>query len=115
MSEAKRVFKSLDGNEMPQITFIRPSKLAEDDFTGVVVEGEFIGTMPNKFNEDKPHFKIKKDDGSLVVLNSCGSVAKQMEKVKEGDYIQVSYNGQKKIEDGKLKGKIVHQFNILKA
>lgn len=115
MSEAKKVFKSLDGNEMPKITFVRPSALAKDGFKGVVVEGEFVGTLENKFNEDAPDFKIRKDDGSLVVLNQCGSINHQMKKVEEGDYIQVSYEGQKKIEDGKLKGKMVHQFKILKA
>lgn len=111
---SERIFKPLEG-ELPALSFIRAKKLADDGITGVVLEGEYLGEVPNKFDEEKNDFKFKKDDGSMVIVNSCGSINHQMAKVKVGEYVQISYLGQKTIKDGKLKGKKIHDFKILKA
>ncbi len=111
---SERVFKPLDG-ELPPITFISASKLAKEDFKGVVLEGEYKGTMANKFSPDKPDYKFEKEDGTIVVVNQSGSLNNQMKKVEVGDYVQISYLGQKKLTSGAFKGKTYHEFKILRA
>ena len=111
---SERIFKPLDG-ELPAISFINAAKLDKEEFKGVVMEGEFIATVPNKFSPDKPDFKFMKDDGSIVIVNQCGSLNKQMGKVEIGDYLQISYVGKKILTTGSFKGKSCHEFKVLKA
>lgn len=97
------------------LDFIRPSELAKTGVTGVIVEGLFLESRPNHFDESKLDFKFEKDDGSVVVINGAGNLNHRMKNVNPGDYCRVEYQGKKLIESGKMKGKEAHNFEVLTA
>jgi hypothetical protein len=114
-----RTYKSVNGKSLELddskaggINFVRPKQLAEANIIGVVAEGIYEGTVPNSFDETKPDFKVRADDGQLTIVNSCGSLASQLSKVTEGTYIQLTYLGMKPITTGKMKGKLSHSFVV---
>jgi len=93
------------------IDYIRPSKLAEEGKTGVILEGEYLGTVLNPLSK-KNDFKFKTNDG-ISIINNTGGLAVRMSQVNPGTLCQVVYNGKTKIESGDYKGKEAHQFNVL--
>ena len=92
-------------------------KLSEKKSGDILVEGKYIGTVPNKFNADKPNFEFKPSNGEAnVVLNSAGKLNYLMDSyVQVGDEVQVVYNGKSMIESGPMKGKEAHDFEVLVA
>lgn len=94
------------------IRFVRPKALADDGTTGVVAEGIYEGTVPNTFEPTRNDFKVREEGGDLVILNATGSLSQQMGKVAQGSYVRISYSGMKKLTQGKLKGKSVHNFLV---
>lgn len=111
---AKRVFtvkKSLGGAQ---------SYRKWDDYEiGDVVVGTFIGTHVDQFK--KTNYKIKVADaqfvdheladtliGKVLVLNSAGSLDKQMEEVQEGEAIHMEYTGKSLLTKGPFAGKEAH-------
>lgn len=112
MSEKK--YAPVNQNLGAGIEFIRPSRLAEEGITGVVAEGIYEGTLPNQLEPSRKDFKIRKSDGTLLVLNSTSSLTRQMDLVDLNDGVQIVYNGLKTIKSGKAKGKSVHDFVVLK-
>ena len=36
-----------------------------------------------------------------------------MDRVNAGDFVQISYEGKKKIESGKMEGRLAHNFKVL--
>jgi hypothetical protein len=75
-----RTIKTVNGKTLSEgpskggITFIRPKELAANGTTGVVAEGIYEGTVPNNFDDAKADYKVRKDNGDLVILNSAGSL-----------------------------------------
>lgn len=103
--------KSLDGKGL---TFIRPAQLAEEDVKGVILEGTYLESLPNPFDNEKLDFKfsdLKK--GNTVIINGAGNLGYQMRDISEGSVVQVSYNGKKEIKAGKMKGRMAHDFYVL--
>ena len=65
-------------------------KYSEYKSGDVLVEGKYLGTVPNKYNADRPNFEFKTKDGVHVVLNTTGKLNYLIESyVKEGDDVQV--------------------------
>tara|TARA_B100000029_G_scaffold180448_1_gene178120 strand:- start:423 stop:794 length:372 start_codon:yes stop_codon:yes gene_type:complete len=96
------------------LTFIRPSKLAEDNVNGVILEGTFIESLPNPFDNEKLDFKFSDlKSGSTVIINGAGNLGYQMKSIPEGSNVQVAYNGKKAIKAGKMKGRMAHDFLVL--
>lgn len=114
MSEVKREFKKPEG-AVAGLRFIKAKQLADDGISGVILEGEFVGTIKNTFDESKNDFKFKLDDGNTVIINSTGSLTQEMKLIKPSDYVQVSYLGMDKLTKGKMKGKSYHKFQVLVA
>lgn len=122
MSETntERTFKTVNGKTVPDkseqtkgnLTFVRPSKLAAEGITGVVAQGIYEGAIPNQFDEGKNDFKVRADNGDLVILNSTGSLASQMARVEAGSYVRISYLGKKAMTKGKMAGKEAHSFIV---
>lgn len=119
LAEGTRRFKSVNGKSLENddsksggITFIRPKELADAGTTGVVAEGIFEGTVPNNFDETKSDYKVRTDDGKLIILNSAGSLASQLAKVAVGSYVQIQYLGMQAMTAGKMKGKMSHKFIV---
>jgi len=93
------------------INYIRPSKLAEEGQTGVILEGEYLGPVLNPMSE-KNDYKFKTEQG-ISVINNTGSLQAKMEQVEAGTLVQIVYNGKAEITSGKMKGKQAHQFQVL--
>ena len=103
--------KALEGKGL---TFIRPSQLAEEEVKGVILEGTYLESMPNPFDNEKLDFKfsdLKK--GNTVIINGAGNLGYQMRDISEGSVVQVSYNGKKEIKAGKMIGRMAHDFSVL--
>ena len=123
-TETKSIkFVKVDENKGGSIRYVKAKELAESGFKGVVAEGVFVGTTENQFNADKPNIKIESldenEDGTraVTIINAAGNLNYRMRQIKVGDVIQVSYLGQEKMKsDNKaMNGKLVHQFEVLKA
>lgn len=113
MSE-NREFKPVNKAE-GGLEFIRPAELAKEGVTGVILEGEFQGTIPNHFDESKNDFKFRTDEGKTVIINHTGSLAYQLKEVEPGSIVQIEYKGKEALKSGKMKGKLAHQFGVLVA
>ena len=108
---AKRNFKPVDaGASLGSITFIRPSRLAEEEKTGVILEGTFVESIPNQFDNEKLDYKFTDEKGGMIVINGAGNLGFKMKNVNAGDYVQISYNGKKEISKGKMKGIKAHNL-----
>jgi hypothetical protein len=113
MTEATRNFVIPEGratNAAGEIKFIR----ARDLTVGPILEGTFLGAIPNQFDEDKNDFKFETEAG-IVILNGAGNLGYKMGFISAGDYVQVTYEGQGKMSKGKYAGKLVHNFEVLVA
>ena len=105
--------KSLDGKGL---TFIRPSQLAEEAVKGVILEGTYIESLPNPFDNEKLDFKFSElNKGNTVIINGAGNLGYQMKDISEGSVVQVSYFGKKEIKSGMMKGRMAHDFNVLES
>jgi len=81
-------FKSVGGQK-------KYFKYAECEEGQLLVEGKFIGTSPNKFG--KENFDFRPEEGPIV---------------REGDTVQVIYDGKGILDKGAFKGKEVHNFKV---
>lgn len=104
--------KDLGPKEQGALKFVRPSKLTEADVNTIVAAGIYEGGVPNNFDDTKQDFKVRAENGDLTILNNCASIAKQLEKVETGSYIEVTYLGKKAMTTGKYKGKEAHSFIV---
>lgn len=114
-SNEERTFALPEGREESQVEFIRPARLHEDGFTGVVLEGTYVESQPNPFNTDKLDFKFELDDGRIKVINGAGNLGYKMSFINAGDYVQVEYEGKQDITKGDYKGKKAHNFEVRTA
>lgn len=112
MSTEKKLKSVLDTGTGGNIKYIRAAELSEQNITGVVAEGIYEGTLPNRFDEGKSDFKVKSTDGTLLVLNHAGSLANQLNRVSAGSYVRISYAGKQPMKKGKMAGKLAHSFNV---
>ena len=111
----KRNFKPVDaGASLGSITFIRPSKLAEEEKTGIILEGTYVESIPNQFDDKKSDYKFTDEKGGMIVLNGAGNLGFKMKNINAGDFVQISYNGKKEISKGKMKGVMAHNFEVLR-
>lgn len=101
-----------EGAQQGNLIIVRPSELAKNGTTGVVAEGIYEGSMPNKFDETKLDYKIRAENGDLYILNSSGSLASQLAKVTEGSLVLVEYSGKNEIKKGPRKGTSAHSFRV---
>jgi hypothetical protein len=113
MSTEKKMKTVLGGEgNGGNIKYIRASELSENNVTGVVAEGIYEGTLPNRFDEAKSDFKVKSIDGGTLVLNHAGSLANQLNRVTPGSYVRISYSGKQPMKKGKMAGKLAHSFIV---
>lgn len=80
----------------------------------LIDKGEYIGSVEGKYGVQ---WKFRNPDTEeITVLNSAGQLNYLMEQyVSEGDVVTVIYDGQHEIPKGAMKGKMAHQFKVLKA
>ena len=119
MAKKELKFVSPNSDALAQnTTFVRASQLTGP---GIVAQGLYTGTVPNKFEESKQDYKIEaleaNADGTrdITIVNSAGNLGYRMGQVKVGDIIQISYLGKMEGTKGRSKGKLVHNFDVLRA
>ena len=95
------------------LRFVRPSQLAEEDFKGVLLEGRFVESMPNPFDNEKLDFKFSDNEDKTVIINGAGNLTYKMKGIEPGAMVQVSYNGKKEISKGNYKGRMAHDFEVM--
>lgn len=106
MSDARRSLKSGGGNEKAagELVIVRPSKLAAEGKTGIVAQGVFEKTEPNKFNPAKKDYFVRDAiNDTLYILNGTQLLSEQMDQLdpKDGVEVEVTYAGKKKTKAGK--------------
>jgi hypothetical protein len=109
---AEKTWKKPEGAGS-SIEFIRPSQLTEEDNGRVVLEGVFIETLPNHYDDTKVDYKVEKEDGSMAVINGAGNLGYRMKSISPGDLVQITYEGKQEITNGKFKGRAAHSFDVL--
>lgn len=115
----KRVFKSKKKLSGGRCTYRAWGEWEVGDY----IIGTYKGSREDQYN--KPNWLVaveeaefsdskaaKKLIGQTIGLNSAGQLNKAMEKVEEGDMIQVMYNGTSEIEKGKYAGKDAHLIEV---
>ena len=126
---SKKAGEGLDNN----LVFVKPADLARAGFTGVVAEGQFVESLPNRFDETKHDFKIiadvnlkvegKTNDGEpyskeikagdTLIVNGAGNLNYLMKSVGPGELCQINYFGKKEITKGERKGTLAHTFEVM--
>lgn len=103
---SKKNFKNVldDADVKSELVFIRPSQIEKP---GVLVEGEFLETIQNRYDDTVVDYKFQDDEGNLIIINHAGHLAFLMKKVNPGDYCRVSYNGKTD-----YKGRNSHSFKV---
>lgn len=114
-NETERSFALPEGREVSEIEFIKPAKLSQEGFTGVLLEGTYVSSQPNPFNADKLDYKFELDDGALKIINGAGNLGYKMGFINVGDYVQVEYQGKQPMTKGDYKGTLAHNFEVKTA
>jgi len=91
-------------------------KLAECKKGQILVEGKYVGVTeagPTSMYPGSLTYNFKPLDGSATVGLSGGQLGYLLEEnAREGDIVQVTYQGMEKIDKGRFAGKDSHQFTI---
>lgn len=97
----------------PTVTYLKAKDLEAgsivingDTYTGKKESTKFPGAFTHYF---------KSDEDETIGLSGTASLNRLMESVKEGDIVQVVYNGKITIESGPMKGKSAHGWDVLVA
>lgn len=115
----KRVFKTKKKVSGSRGTFRKWSEWTEGD----VVVGKFVSQGEDQYENPSWTIEVieatfsdrklaKSLAGKNLILNSAGQLNKAMEKVEEGQLVQITYNGTSEIEKGKFKGKDAHLMDV---
>lgn len=82
---------------------------------GDVCMGVFEGAIANKYEPTKSDYKVRSEDGTLFILAETANLKRGFASVGIGETVLVQYNGKRQITKGKLAGKSVQDFAVLRA
>lgn len=114
---AKIEFKRPEGSADTNLVFVRANQMT----VGQLVQGEYIGTLKSRFDEEKLDYKLEEVDdtgaktGKTIIINGAGNLGYRMSDISLGALVQIQYLGLKKITKGKMMGKDSHSFDVLTA
>jgi ATP-dependent exoDNAse (exonuclease V) alpha subunit len=119
-----RTFKSVNGKPLTgnegqgELSFANAgalkARLAESGADSIIAaEGilESKKTVETKFGP-KRQYAVRTEAGDLVLLDEAGNLKSQMEKVEDGQYVQITYTGMDTISAGKWKGQAAHKYIV---
>lgn len=90
------------GEIQTDVKIIRPSELAESNFTGLVVTGVLEKTAPNKFDKTKKDFFVKDAAGVTYIINECKALKEQIgQDGIVGMRVTINYYGKLPTPNGK--------------
>lgn len=84
-------------------------KFADMKAGETVVKGEFLREFEGKYG---PQFEFMSEDGDIVVVNGNGQIKHKMQFVREGQHVEIEYDGSIVLDKGAMKGKDCHQFKF---
>jgi hypothetical protein len=87
MAKKERVFKKVE------------SSLFKFENPGDTVEGELISIEDSQTYDNK-NYKIKKDDGSVILLFGTTVLDSQMQSVPVTSYVKITFTGTKENKNG---------------
>jgi hypothetical protein len=103
-------FSKMKGTEVStQGNFI---KYPECKPNQILVEGEFLGEVKNKFNPSKPNFKFRNNTGEIIILPASGQLNNYLEGIQVGTPTRITYLGKEKMKKGTFAGKEANNFKI---
>ncbi len=91
---------------------------------GDIIIGKYVGNSIDRYKKPNWHIEVieavfsidpkaaKELIGKTIGLNSAGQLNKAMEKLDEGDLIQVTYNGMEEMQGGDFEGKDAHLIEV---
>ena len=85
-------------------------KFKECEKGQTLVEGVFRREFDGKFGKQ---YEYQNDDGRIVVLNAAGNLRYKMDFIKPDTKVKIVYDGEIKLDKGKMAGKMCHQFIVL--
>jgi hypothetical protein len=88
--------------------FIQWNEVAE----GAKICGFYMKTEENKKYPGTFNHQIETPDGKAYSLNGKANLDKALENVREGWYVEITYNGSIILESGPRKGSKCHQFSL---
>ena len=86
-------------------------KYRECEVGDVLVKGEYCREIMGKFGVQ---YEFLNEDGEIHVLNGSGQLKYKMDFIREGDKIQITYEGEVELTKGAMAGKSAHQFKIMR-
>lgn len=86
-------------------------KSQESVLAGAKIKGVLVGTLKNEMT-NKEDFIIRRAEGPDLVVPNSGNLAYRMQNVELGTPVIIEYLGKRVIEEGKMKGKESHNFNV---
>ena len=104
MSEGRKSLKNGGESTQGDMVIIRPSKLAKEGTTGLVAQGVFEKSEPNKFNPAKKDYFVRDTStDTLYIINSTQLLTEQMEQLNPADEteVEIIYGGQKTSKAGR--------------
>jgi hypothetical protein len=87
----------------------------EELANGIITEGTFIASGPNKFNPDKNDYLVREENGTLTVLAGTATLDRQFASVNVGELVRVMYNGRRTIKRKGGGTASMHDFKVLRA
>ena len=108
MSDTRKSLKDTaqkyNGNDSGPLVIVRPSELAKAGTTGIVAQGIYEKSEPNKFDATKVDYFIRDEKtGTLYILNQTQSLKEQLGQLDPADKVavEVVYGGKMKTKNGK--------------
>lgn len=109
MSEVRKSLKESAAKasgkeESGPLVIVRPSELAKNGTTGIVAQGIFEKTEPNKFDATKVDYFIRDEQtGTLYIINETKGLKEQLGQLnaKDKTAVEVVYNGKKETKNKK--------------
>ena len=86
-------------------------KFKECEIGEVLVDGEYHREIMGKYGIQ---YEFLNNDGEIHVLNGSGQLKYKMDFIREGDKVQITYEGEIELTKGAMAGKSAHQFKILR-
>lgn len=108
------VAKQNGKGESGPLVIVRPSELAKAGTTGLVAQGIFEKTEPNKFDPTKVDYFVRDEKtGTLYIINQTQSLKEQFGQLDPKDKIavEVIYEGKKETKNKKG----YHAFEVFVA
>lgn len=106
---------SAGGGDIAKYLFVyTPEKMTDRKLIlkpGDTVEGTYVGSMKDNYNEKHPLHKILTKDG-IYVLPQVARIQKAFAGAEVGGEVRITYNGKNEIESGPGAGKSAHSFTI---